>query len=56
MFSRSTKSRRKVAVVENATVRVVKPEQSEPAIDLKNVKMTVLKPKKKVKIIKKGED
>ena len=62
MFSRSSRNRKKVAVVKNATVTVLKPEQKkeEPALDLRKMKKTVRKPKqeKKVKIIvkEKGED
>lgn len=61
MFSRSSK-RRKV-VSKKATIKVIKPEQSEnkePALDLSKAKITIIKPEAGLKIMveeeKEGED
>ena len=59
MFSRSKKRR---MVAKPATIKIVKPEQSEnkePALDLSKAKITIIKPEAGLKIMveeNEGED
>ena len=60
MFTRSSKKRRMVA--KQATIKVIKPGQSEqkqPALDLSKAKISIIKPETGLKIMveeKEGED
>ena len=60
MFSRSSKSRKKM-VAKPATIKIIKPEQSEEkeALDLSKAKISIIKPESGLKIMveeNKGED
>ena len=60
MFSRSSKSRKKM-VVKPATIKIIKPEQSEEkeALDLSKAKISIIKPESGLKIMveeNEGED
>ena len=60
MFTRSKKSRKKM-VAKPATIKIIKPEQSEKkeALDLSKAKISIIKPESGLKIMveeKKGED
>lgn len=60
MFSRSSKSRKKM-VAKPATIKIIKPEQSEEkeALDLSKAKISIIKPESGLKIMveeKEGED
>lgn len=60
MFSRSSKRRRVVS--KPATIKIIKPEQSEnkePALDLSKAKITIIKPETGLRIMveeNEGED
>ena len=60
MFTRSKKSRKKM-VAKPATIKIIKPEQSEKeeALDLSNAKISIIKPESGLKIMvekNEGED
>ena len=60
MFSRSSKTRKKM-VAKPATIKSIKPEQSEKkeALDLSKAKISIIKPESGLKIMveeKEGED
>ena len=60
MFTRSKKSRKKI-VAKPATIKIIKPEQSEKkeALDLSKAKISIIKPESGLKIMveeNKGED
>lgn len=60
MFSRSSKSRKKM-VAKPATIKIIKPEQSEKkeALDLSKAKISIIKPESGLKIMveeNEGED
>lgn len=60
MFTRSKKSRKKM-VAKPATIKIIKPEQSEKkeALDLSKAKISIIKPESGLKIMveeNKGED
>ena len=60
MFSRSSKSRKKM-VAKPATIKIIKPEQSEEkeALDLSKAKISIIKPESGLKIMveeNEGED
>lgn len=60
MFSRSSKTRKKM-VAKPATIKIIKPEQSEKkeALDLSKAKISIIKPESGLKIMveeKEGED
>ena len=60
MFSRSSKSRKRM-VAKPATIKIIKPEQSEEkeALDLSKAKISIIKPESGLKIMveeKEGED
>ena len=52
MFTRSKKSRKKM-VAKPATIKIIKPEQSEKkeALDLSNAKISIIKPESGLKIM-----
>ena len=60
MFSRSSKTRKKM-VAKPATIKIIKPEQSEEkeALDLSKAKISIIKPESGLKIMvekNEGED
>lgn len=60
MFTRSKKSRKKM-VAKPATIKIIKPEQSEKkeALDLSKAKISIIKPESGLKIMveeNEGED
>ncbi len=60
MFSRSSKTRKKM-VAKPATIKIIKPEQSEKkeALDLSKAKISIIKPESGLKIMveeNEGED
>ena len=60
MFTRSKKSRKKM-VAKPATIKIIKPEQSEEkeALDLSKAKISIIKPESGLKIMveeNEGED
>ena len=51
MFSRSSRKGGRKVVSKPATVEIIKPEQSKPAIDLSKAKITIEKPNKGLKVL-----